>query len=78
MVTSTLHLMQDLKDGDSPRPVWKVIFHGGQQVTMAEGDGRSRTGRYWPKVKDWSLMLLYDDVKVSMLKLKLQYFGDLM
>jgi len=45
---------------------------------MAEGDGRSRTGRYWPKVKDWSLMLLYDDVQVSMLKLKLQYFGDLM
>ena len=78
MVTSTLHLMQDLKDGDSPRPVWKVIFHGRQQVTMAEGDGRSRTGRYWPKVKDWSLMLLYDDVQVSMLKLKLQYFGDLM
>ena len=45
---------------------------------MAEGDGRSRTGRYWPKVKDWSLMLLYDDVQVSMLKLKLQYLGHLM
>ena len=78
MVTSTLQLMQDLKDGDFPRPVWKVIFQRGQQVTMAEGDGRSRTGRYWPKVKDWSLMLLYDDVQVSMLRLKLQYFGDLM